>query len=134
MGDGKSLFQLERIVQIHCGQVVHGASTVGALEFPCGLPFHPGQVLSAHKSSSWGTCLACSGHLGQNRECCSIFTVVCGHQALSNRMRFGGVPRKSIFHLLTQELSSFLSMRAGCLKGRLYLGDFPGEVHEVAVL
>lgn len=116
MGVDQSLFQLERIVQIRCVQVVHGVSTVGALEFPCRLPFYPGQILSAHKSSSWGTCLACSGHLGQNRECCSIFTVVCGHQALSNRMRFGGVPRKSIFHLLTQVLSSFLSVRAGCLK------------------
>lgn len=119
------------MAQIHWGQVVHGVSIVGTLELLCRLPFYTGQVLSDHNSSTWGTCIAFSGHLDLNGERSSIFTVVCGHQVLNNRMRFGGVPRKSIFHLLTQELP-FCESRLS--EGRLYLGDFPGEVHEVSVL
>lgn len=41
-------------------------------------------------------------------------------------MRFRGVPRKSIFHLLTQELSSVSLYESRLSEGRLHFGDFPG--------
>lgn len=122
------------MAQIHCGQVVYSVSTVGTQELRCRLPFYTGQVLSAHKSSVWGTCIAFSGHLGLNGECCSIFTVVCGHQALSNRMRFGRCSQE--IHLPSPHPGTFfLSFYESRLsEGRLHLGDCPGELHDVSVL